>query len=90
MWEKGTRVRVIKGYRTDITGTVVIDKEEMHLKGKRDSFLVEFDTPMGGHSGNGTYRGKADSCWWFDYCPDRVTATDGIKIEQIKRKNNYY
>ena len=87
MWEKGTRVRIVK---TGITGTVVIDKEEMYRTDKRERFLVEFDEPMGGHRGNGAYMGEYGSCWWFDYCPDKVTATDGIKIEQIKRKNNYY
>lgn len=87
MWEKGTRVRIVK---TGITGTVVIDKAEMYHKDKRERFLVEFDEPMGGHRGNGAYRGEYGSCWWFDYCSDKVTATDGIKIEQIKRKNNFY
>ena len=90
MWEKGTRVRIIKGAKTGITGTVVIDKEEKYHKDERERFLVEFDEPMGGHSGNGSYSGKTGSCWWFDYCPDKVTATDGIRIEQVKRKNNYY
>lgn len=87
MWEKGTRVRIVK---TGITGTVVIGKVENYHKGERERFLVEFDEPMGGHRGNGAYRGEYGSCWWFDYCPDKVTTTDGIKIEQIKRKNNYY
>ena len=90
MWEKGTRVKVIKGYRIGITGTVVVDKEEKYHKDGMEHFLVEFDKPMGGHDGDGTYRGKNGSCWWFDYCPDKVTATDGIKIEQVKRKNNFY
>ena len=53
-------------------------------------FQVEFDESMGGHSGNGAYKGKRGHCWWFDYCLEKVTATDGIKIERVKRKNNYY
>lgn len=88
--EKGTRVRVINGYRIGLEGTVVIDKEEKYHKDERERFLVEFDESMGGHSGNGAYEGKRGHCWWFDYCPDKVTATDGIKIEQVKRKNNFY
>lgn len=90
MWEKGTRVKVIGGAKIGMGGTVVIDNTENHLNDARDRFLVEFDEPMGGHRGNGAYRGEYGSCWWFDYCPDKVTATDGIKIEQIKRKNNFY
>jgi hypothetical protein len=45
---------------------------------------------MGGHSGNGAYEGKRGHCWWFDYCLEKVTITDGISIEQVKRKNNFY
>ena len=89
MWEKGTRVRIIKSNRSTtpvgIIGTVVYIRED-----KNDRFIVEFDEPMGGHSGNGAYKGKQGYCWWFDYRLEKVTATDGIKIEQVKRKNNYY
>ena len=89
MWEKGTRVRIIKSNRSTtpvgIIGTVVYIRED-----KNDRFIVEFDEPMGGHSGNGAYKGKQGYCWWFDYRLEKVTATDGIKIERVKRKNNYY
>lgn len=90
MWEKGTRVKIIGGAKIGIGETVVIDNAENHLNDTRDRFLVEFDEPMGGHSGNGAYKGKQGYCWWFDYRLEKVTATDGIKIEQVKRKNNYY
>ena len=90
MWEKGTRVKIIEGAKIGIVGTVVIDNAENHLNDTRDRFLVEFDEPMGGHSGNGAYKGKQGYCWWFDYRLEKVIATDGIKIEQVKRKNNYY
>jgi hypothetical protein len=90
MWEKGTRVKIIGGAKIGIGGTVVIDNAENHLNDTRDRFLVEFDESMGGHSGNGAYKGKRGHCWWFDYCLEKVTATDGIKIERVKRKNNYY
>lgn len=90
MWEKGTRVKIIGGAKIGIGGTVVIDNAENHLNDTRDRFLVEFDESMGGHSGNGAYEGKWGHCWWFDYCLEKVTATDGIKIERVKRKNNYY
>ena len=86
MWEKGTRVKIIGGAKIGIRGTVVIDNTE----DGRNRFLVEFDEYMGGHNGNGAYMGKRGYCWWFDYCLDKVVATDGIKIEQVKRKNNYY
>lgn len=90
MWEKGTRVKIIGGAKIGIGGTVVIDNAENHLNDTRDRFLVEFDESMGGHSGNRAYEGKRGHCWWFDYCLDNVTATDGIRIEQVKRKNNFY
>lgn len=86
MWEKGTRVKIIGGAKIGIGGTVVIDNTE----DGRNRFLVEFDEHMDGHNGNGAYMGKWGCCWWFDYCLDKVVATDGIKIEQVKRKNNYY
>ena len=89
MWEKGTRVRIIKSNRSTtpvgIIGTVVYIRKD-----KNDRFIVEFDEPMGGHSGNGAYKGKRGHCWWFDYCLDKFTTTDGIRIEQVKRKNNFY
>ena len=89
MWKIGTRVRIIKSNRfttpVGIIGTVVYIRKD-----KNDRFIVEFDEPMGGHSGNGAYKGKQGYCWWFDYRLEKVTATDGIKIEQVKRKNNYY
>lgn len=90
MWEKGTRVKIIGGAKIGIGGTVVINNAENHLNDTRDRFLVEFDESMGGHSGNGAYKGKRGHCWWFDYCLDKFTTTDGIRIEQVKRKNNFY
>ena len=86
MWEKGTRVKIIGGAKIGIGGTVVIDNTE----DGRNRFLVEFDEYMGGHNGNGAYMGNRGYCWWFDYCLDKVVATDGIKIERVKRKNNFY
>lgn len=86
MWEKGTRVKIIGGAKIGIGGTVVIDNTD----DGRNRFLVEFDEYMGGHNGNGAYMGNRGYCWWFDYRLEKVTATDGIKIEQVKRKNNYY
>ena len=85
MWEKGTRVKIIGGSKNRYRGNT-----ENHLNDTRDRFLVEFDESMGGHSGNGIYKGKRGHCWWFDYCLDKFTATDGIRIEQVKRKNNFY
>lgn len=90
MWEKGTRVKIIGGAKIGIRGTVVIGNAKNHLNDTRDRFLVEFDESMGGHSGNGAYKGKRGHCWWFDYCLDKFTTTDGIRIEQVKRKNNFY
>ena len=103
MWEIGDRVAVtdlgmvsqenygieIKiGYKGTIINFLKVDvpwNPDEIIK-----FLVEFDESMGGHSGNGAYKGKRGHCWWFDYCLDKFTATDGISIEQVKRKNNFY
>lgn len=90
MWEKGTRVKIIGGAKIGLMGTVVVKRTETPVNDIRDRFLVEFDESIGGHSGNGAYGGKRGHCWWFDYCLDKFTATDGISIEQVKRKNNYY
>lgn len=90
MWEKGTRVKIIGGAKIGLMGTVVVKRTENPVNDIRDHFLVEFDESMGGHSGNGAYKGKRGHCWWFDYCLDKFTATDGISIEQVKRKNNFY
>ncbi len=90
MWEKGTRVKIIGGAKIGLMGTVVVKRTENPVNDIRDRFLVEFDESMGGHSGNGAYKGKRGHCWWFDYCLDKFTATDGISIEQVKRKNNFY
>lgn len=90
MWEKGTRVKIIGGAKIGLMGTVVVKSTETTVDDIRDRFLVEFDESMGGHSGNGAYKGKQGHCWWFDYCLDKFTATDGIRIEQVKRKNNFY
>nr|DAX99927.1 MAG TPA: hypothetical protein [Caudoviricetes sp.] len=90
MWEKGTRVKIIGGAKIGLMGTVVVKHTENPVNDIRDRFLVEFDESMGGHSGNGAYKGKRGHCWWFDYCLDKFTATDGISIEQVKRKNNFY
>lgn len=90
MWEKGTRVKIIGGAKIGLMGTVVVKHTENPINDIRDRFLVEFDESMGGHSGNGAYKGKRGHCWWFDYCLDKFTATDGISIEQVKRKNNFY
>lgn len=90
MWEKGTRVKIIGGAKIGLMGTVVVKRTETPVNDIRDRFLVEFDESIGGHSGNGAYGGKRGHCWWFDYRLEKVTATDGIKIEQVKRKNNYY
>lgn len=90
MWEKGTRVKIIGGAKIGLMGTVVVKRTENPVNDIRDRFLVEFDEPMGGHSGNGAYKGKQGYCWWFDYCLDNVTTTDDIRIEQVKRKNNFY
>lgn len=90
MWEKGTRVKIIGGAKIGLIGTVVVKHTENPVNDIRDRFLVEFDESMGGHSGNGAYKGKRGHCWWFDYCLDKFTATDGISIEQVKRKNNFY
>lgn len=90
MWEKGTRVKIIGGAKIGLMGTVVVKRTETPVNDIRDRFLVEFDESMGGHSGNGAYKGKRGHCWWFDYCLDKFTATDGISIEQVKRKNNFY
>lgn len=90
MWEKGTRVKIIGGAKIGLMGTVVVKRTENPVNDIRDRFLVEFDESMGGHSGNGAYKGKWGHCWWFDYCLDKFTATDGISIEQVKRKNNFY
>ena len=86
MWEKGTRVKIIGGAKIGLMGTVVVKRTENPINDIRDRFLVEFDESMGGHSGNGAYKGKRGHCWWFDYCLDKFTATDGISIEQVKRK----
>ena len=90
MWEKGTRVKIIGGAKIGLMGTVVVKHTETTVDDIRDRFLVEFDESMGGHSGNGAYKGKRGHCWWFDYCLDKFTITDGISIEQVKRKNNFY
>ena len=90
MWEKGTRVKIIGGAKIGLMGTVVVKHTENPVNDIRDRFLVEFDESMGGHSGNGAYKGKRGHCWWFDYCLDKFTSTDGIIIEQVKRKNNFY
>lgn len=90
MWEKGTRVKIIGGAKIGLMGTVVVKHTENPVNDIRDRFLVEFDESMGGHSGNGAYKGKRGHYWWFDYCLDKFTATDGISIEQVKRKNNFY
>lgn len=90
MWEKGTRVKIIGGAKIGLMGTVVVKRTENPVNDIRDRFLVEFDESIGGHSGNGAYKGKRGHCWWFDYCLDKFTATDGISIEQVKRKNNFY
>jgi hypothetical protein len=90
MWEKGTRVKIIGGAKIGLMGTVVVKRTENPVNDIRDRFLVEFDESMGGHSGNGAYKGKRGHCWWFDYCLDKFTTTDGIRIEQVKRKNNFY
>lgn len=90
MWEKGTRVKIIGGAKIGLMGTVVVKRTETPVNDIRDRFLVEFDESMGGHSGNGAYAGKRGHCWWFDYCLDKFTTTDGIRIEQVKRKNNFY
>ena len=90
MWEKGTRVKIIGGAKIGLMGTVVVKRTGNPVNDIRDRFLVEFDESMGGHSGNGAYKGKRGHCWWFDYCLDKFTATDGISIEQVKRKNNFY
>mgnify|MGYP007048993413 FL=1 len=90
MWEKGTRVKIIGGAKIGLMGTVVVKHTENPVNDIRDRFLVEFDESMGGHSGNGAYKGKQGYCWWFDYCLDNVITTDGIRIEQVKRKNNFY
>lgn len=90
MWEKGTRVKIIGGAKIGLMGTVVVKHTENPVNDIRDRFLVEFDESMGEHSGNGAYKGKRGHCWWFDYCLDKFTATDGISIEQVKRKNNFY
>ena len=87
---KGTRVKIIGGAKIGLMGTVVVKRTENPINDVRDRFLVEFDESMGGHSGNGAYKGKRGHCWWFDYCLDKFTATDGISIEQVKRKNNFY
>lgn len=81
MWEKGTRVKIIGGAKIGLMGTVVVKRTENPINDIRDRFLVEFDESMGGHSGNGAYKGKRGHCWWFDYCLDKFTATDGISIE---------
>ena len=91
MWKIGTRVRIIKGAKTGITGTVVIDKEEKYHKDERERFLVEFDEPMDGNIMTTLYDCKPNCWWWFDNVPGRIVETDGITIEKIgKRKNNYY
>ena len=93
MWEKGTRVKIIGGAKIGLMGTVVVKRTETPVNDIRDRFLVEFDESIGsigGHSGNGAYEGKPRHCWWFDYCLDKFTTTDGISIEQVKRKNNFY
>lgn len=93
MWEKGTRVKIIGGAKIDLMGTVVVKRTETPVNDIRDRFLVEFDESIGsigGHSGNRAYEGKPGHCWWFDYCLDKFTTTDGISIEQVKRKNNFY
>ena len=90
MWEKGTRVKIIGGAKIGLMGTVVVKRTETPVNDIRDRFLVEFDESMGGHSGNGAYEGKRGHCWRFDYCLEKVTITDGISIEQVKRKNNFY
>lgn len=90
MWEKGTRVKIIGGAKIGLMGTVIVKRTETPVNDIRDRFLVEFDESMGGHSGNGAYAGKRGHCWWFDYCLEKVTITDGISIEQVKRKNNFY
>ena len=92
MWEKGTRVKIIGGAKIGLMGTVVVKRTETPVNDIRDRFLVEFDEPMDGHDGNdfGKISGKPGHCWWFDYCLEKVTITDGISIEQVKRKNNFY
>ena len=90
MWEKGTRVRIIKSNRlmtqVGIMGTVVY----IHKDGN-DRFIVEFDEPMDGNYMTTFCDCKPKCWWWFDNVPGRVVETDGITIEKIgKRRNNYY
>ena len=90
MWRKGARVRIIESDRSTtpvgIKGTVVYTSEN-----KNGRFMVEFDERMGGNAMYYTHRGsKPGYWWWFDDSPRRITKTDGITIERIRRKNNYY
>lgn len=62
MWEKGTRVKIIGGAKIGLMGTVVVKRTENPINDIRDRFLVEFDESMGGHSGNGAYKGKRGHC----------------------------
>ena len=67
MWEKGTRVKIIGGAKIGLMGTVVVKHTENPVNDIRDRFLVEFDESMGGHSGNGAYKGKLGHFWGLDF-----------------------
>lgn len=101
MWEKGTRVRIIKSNRSTtpvgIIGTVVYIRKD-----KNDRFIVEFDESMGGHSGNGAGKisGKPGHCWWMRgnqnsnliKWPDGRDCESPLICKKImkNRKNNFY
>ena len=98
MWEKGTRVRIIKSNRSTtpvgIIGTVVYIR-----KNKNDRFIVEFDEPMDGNIMTTFYDCKPN-CWWMrgSQNSNLIKWRDGRDSESPlickkimkKRKNNFY
>lgn len=88
MWEKGTRVKIIGGAKIGLMGTVVVKRTENPINDIRDRFLVEFDESMGGHSGNGAYKGKRGHCVMYCFRPTQWDKY--FRKIQSKRKNNYY
>lgn len=98
MWEKGTRVRIIKSNRSTtpvgIIGTVVYIRKD-----KNDRFIVEFDEPMDGNVMTTLYNCKPN-CWWMRgnqnsnliKWPDGRDCESPLICKKImkNRKNNFY